>query len=550
MMQRRVSIRSARAASAATGLMILTLPALAQAPKIGDPPEAKNIRLVGYNDLHGRSAYQPTIHHQGSRYIAYIGHHGGTPEVPQPVNRLTGQAENNGASIVDVTDPAQPKYLAHIPGLQGHYEEGGAQMVRVCDGKTLPKGDASKTYMLRVFGGRAHEIWDVTDPAKPALLIKIVEGLKDTHKSWWECDTGIAYLVSGVEGWRVRRMTQVFDLSDPSKPVHIRDFGLIGQEPGSTGAVPTELHGPISTGPQGNRVYFGYGTNKGGVLQIVDREKLLNGPKAPTPENLRYPVVGQLDMLPFNGAHTVFPMLKMPIAEFAKDKDGKVRDFVMIVDEQILNECQEARQLVFFVDVTIESRPMVVSNFSVPEASGNFCQRGGRFGSHSSNESMAPVFYKKIAFITYFNAGVRAVDVRNPYQPKEVGYFIPSITEATDKRCIKVDGVDRCKTAIQSNNVETDDRGYIYVVDRANTGMHILELTGGARASASHIAVEPGHALVGLLRRARAEHLVAQLRRRPARMVKVAVDARHDLHPRGAQVTLLDVGPECGRQVV
>src|SRR6516162_2795768 len=160
------------------------------------------------------------------------------------------------------------------------------------------------------------------------------------------------------------------------------------------------------------------------------------------------------------------------------------RDFVMIVDEQILNECQEARQLVFFVDVTIESRPMVVSNFSVPEASGNFCQRGGRFGSHSSNESMAPVFYKKIAFIAYFNAGVRAVDVRNPYQPKEIGYFIPPITEATDKRCIKVDGVDRCKTAIQSNNVESDDRGYIYVVDRANTGMHILELTGEARAIA------------------------------------------------------------------
>ena len=483
-MQRRVSIRRARAASAAAGLMILTLPALAQALKIGDPPEAKNMRLVGYNDLHGRSAYQPTIHHQGSRYIAYIGHHGGTPEVPKPVNRLTGQAENNGTSIVDVTDPAQPKHLAHIPGLQGHYEEGGAQMVRVCDGKTLSKGDASKTYMLRVFGGRAHEIWDVTDPAKPALLTKIVEGLKDTHKSWWECDTGIAYLVSGVEGWRVKRMTQVFDLSDPSKPVHIRDFGLVGQEPGAAGAVPTELHGPISTGPQGNRVYFGYGTNKGGVLQIVDREKLLNGPKEPTAENLRYPVVGQLDMLPFNGAHTVFPMLKMRIAEFTKDKAGKVRDFVMIVDEQILNECQEARQLVFFVDVTIESRPMVVSNFSVPETSGNFCQRGGRFGSHSSNESMAPVFYKKIAFIAYFNAGVRAVDVHNPYQPKEVGYFIPSITEATDKRCIKVDGVDRCKTAIQSNNVETDDRGYIYVVDRANTGMHILELTGEARAIA------------------------------------------------------------------
>jgi hypothetical protein len=460
------------------------LAALAQAPKLGDPPEAKNMRLVGHNDLQARSAYQPTIHHQGDRYIAYVGHHGGTPDVPKPINRLTGQAEFNGTSIVDVTDPAQPKYLAHIPGLQGNYEEGGAQMVRVCDGKTLPKGDPNKTYLLRVFGGRAHEIWDVTDPAKPSLLTRVVEGLKDTHKSWWECDTGIAYLVSGVEGWRTRRMTVIYDLSDPTKPVKIREFGLVGQEPGSTGAVPTELHGPVSLGPQVNRVYFGYGTNKGGVLQIVDREKLLNGPKEPTPENLRYPVVGQLDMLPLNGAHTVFPMLKMPVAEFAKDKDGKLRDIVMIVDEQILNECQEARQIVFFVDVTIESRPMVVSNFMVPEASGNFCGRGGRFGSHSSNESMAPVFYKKLAFITYFNAGVRAVDVRNPYAPKEVGYFIPSITEATDKRCIKVDGQDRCKTAIQSNNVETDDRGYVYVVDRANTGMHILELTGEARAAA------------------------------------------------------------------
>ena len=279
-------------------------------------------------------------------------------------------------------------------------------------------------------------------------------------------------------------MTLIYDLSDPTKPVKIREFGLAGQEPGSSGAVPAELHGPISLGPQANRIYFGYGTNKGGVLQIVDREKLLKGPKEPTPENLRYPVVGQLDMLPFNGAHTVFPMLKMPLAEFAKDKDGKLRDIIMIVDEQILNECTEARQMVWFVDVTVEAHPMVVSNFMVPEASGHFCDRGGRFGSHSSNESMAPVFYKKMAFITYFNAGVRAVDVRNPYAPKEIGYFIPSVTEMTDKRCIKVDGQDRCKTAIQSNNVETDDRGYIYVVDRANTGMHILELTGEARALA------------------------------------------------------------------
>jgi hypothetical protein len=43
----------------------------------------------------------------------------------------------------------------------------------------------------------------------------------------------------------------------------------------------------------------------------------------------------------------------------------------------------------------------------------------------------------------------------------------------------------RCKVAIQSNNVEVDDRGYIYVVDRAHTGMHILQLTGSARRVAN-----------------------------------------------------------------
>ena len=34
-----------------------------QSQVIGAPPEASNMKLVGYNDLQARSAYQPTIHH-------------------------------------------------------------------------------------------------------------------------------------------------------------------------------------------------------------------------------------------------------------------------------------------------------------------------------------------------------------------------------------------------------------------------------------------------------------------------------------------------------
>jgi hypothetical protein len=439
--------------------------------------EKRDMELVGYHDLQGRTAYQPVIHKQGERWIAYIGHHG-----DNLLNSLTAKQEHNGTSILDVTDPKKPKYLAHIPGEAGKAEAGGAQMVRVCDGSELPRADKSKVYLLRTLGNLAHEIWDVTDPAKPGLFTTIVSGLKGTHKNWWECDSGIAYLVSGIEGWRVRRMTQVYDLGDPAKPVFIRDFGLPGQQPGSTGPALADLHGPISTGPKGNRVYFGYGTNKDGVLQIVDRQKLLNGPKEPTDQNLLFPQIGRLDLPPTGGAHTTLPLPGIKVAEFAKDAQGAVRDFVMIVNESLVNECRETRQMVWMADVTAESRPFNVASFTVPEAGGNFCSRGGRFGAHSSNENQPPMYAKRLVFVAWFNAGVRAIDVRDPYHPREVAYYIPAVTGKTDKRCVKApDGAERCKVAIQTNNVEVDDRGYIYAVDRANTGLHILSLAGAAR---------------------------------------------------------------------
>src|SRR6267378_758099 len=397
---------------------------------------ASNMALVGHHDLQGRSAYQPFIKESRGRWIAYIGHHGGAT-----VNALTGATENNGTSLVDVTDPRRPRYLAHIPGEPGQAESGGAQMVRVCNGSELPavknSGDKSKVYMLRNFGNQAHELWDVTAPEKPARIAIVVDQLKDTHKSWWECDSGIAYLVSGLPDWRVRRMTQVFDLSDPAHPRFIRNFGLPGQQPGAGGPVPTELHGPISTGPKGNRVYLGYGTNKDGILQIVDRAKLLSGPREPTPENLLAPQVGRFNLSSMNGAHTTLPVIGIEMAEFAKDRGGNRRDFVVVVNESLVNECLEPRQMAFIVDVTDEKQPVGVSTFNVPEASGNFCSRGGRFGSHSSNENQPPMYAGRTVFMAWFNAGVRAVDIRDPFHPREIGYYVPATTDRTDKRCVK-----------------------------------------------------------------------------------------------------------------
>jgi hypothetical protein len=60
-----------------------------------------------------------------------------------------------------------------------------------------------------------------------------------------------------------------------------------------------------------------------------------------------------------------------------------------------------------------------------------------------------------------------------------------AINPLTGKRCVGTGADERCKVAIQTNNVEVDDRGYIYIVDRANTGLHVLELTGAARKAAN-----------------------------------------------------------------
>ena len=476
-----MSISSLARFSFAAAALTACAVAWAQDPAVS---QAHDMRLVGYSDLQARTAYHPVIQRQGQRWIAYIGHHG-----DRKLNPLNGKMEDNGTSIIDVTDVRNPKYLAHVPGEEGKAEAGGAQMVRVCSGAELPKADKGKFYMLRVFGNQAHEVWDVTDPSQPALLTTVVKGLKGTHKNFWECDTGIAYLVSGHPQWRTNRMTQIYNLADPLKPVFIRDFGLVGQQPGAGGPVPIQLHGAISTGPKGNRVYFGYGTNTEGVVQIVDRAKLLNGAADPTVENLLSPQISRLDLPPMHGAHTVFPISAMPIAEFSKNLLGKTRDFLVITDEAIQKECLEGRQMAWFVDATTETKPFGVASWTVPEKSGNFCSRGGRFGTHSSNESFTPVYYRRMMFFAHFNAGVRAVDIRDPFNPREVAHYIPAINKntvvlATPASMIaaKLPYTEAAnRLAIQTNNVEVDDRGYIYIVDRANTGMHILELTGAAR---------------------------------------------------------------------
>jgi hypothetical protein len=94
-----------------------------------------------------------------------------------------------------------------------------------------------------------------------------------------------------------------------------------------------------------------------------------------------------------------------------------------------------------------------------------YYDRPGRFGAHNILENLPSSGpWKDVVFLTYFNAGLRAVDVSDPLRPTEVGYYVPETPEG--------------QQAIQSNDVGTDDDGRIYLIDRWGAGMHIVEYTG------------------------------------------------------------------------
>ena len=485
---------------------------------ISQSGEQKNMELVGHVALQFRGAYQPNvIRYPDGRTIAFAGLHSGQNlpgPLPNPLNG--GKPEENGTMIIDITDPKHPVETFHIPvPVAG----GQAQMARMCLGSDLPGGTPGKVYLLRNIQGNTaqlsgYETWDVTDVRKPVFLAAL-RNLRSTHKDWWECKTGIAYMpgskdaTSGLPLWRQSQSMVIVDWSNPNAPPHyIRTHGLPGGQPRGTGPVPTSLHGAISAYEHpnaagkiasgvdviGNRIYAAWGVGSNGVLQILDRKKLLpaayggtftGDPDNPTDDQLLSAQVGRMDMSPDQGGHTSMPVfglaprsLQCSSSACPGTPSPDVRDIVVLTSEA--GNCN-SQHWGFIVDVSTENSigvkqdpwqgPMVLSTLWVNPQSGekyprgNYCLRGQRFGTHSSEENFRNPYYGKLTFTSYFNAGVRAWDIRDPQGAVEAGFYVPAAPNNT----------------YMTNNVEVDNRGYIVIVDRIGNGMDILKLTGKAR---------------------------------------------------------------------
>ncbi len=83
------------------------------------------------------------------------------------------------------------------------------------------------------------------------------------------------------------------------------------------------------------------------------------------------------------------------------------------------------------------------------------------------NSPLAPPANRKTTdtrvYCAWFSGGLRIVDIADPLAPREVGYFVPE----------PVNG----HAAPQTNDVDVDRRGLVYLVDRF-TGFDIVEFDG------------------------------------------------------------------------
>ena len=118
------------------------------------------------------------------------------------------------------------------------------------------------------------------------------------------------------------------------------------------------------------------------------------------------------------------------------------------------------------IDGRDERNPVPIATLPAPRHTPASAGRA-RIGAHNIHENTpGPFSWKSDQIIlgTFFSAGLRAFDISNPYQPKEVAHFIPPASPVSPTGFIGM------------NDVFVDERQVVYAVDRAGAGLFTLQM--------------------------------------------------------------------------
>jgi hypothetical protein len=366
------------------------------------------------------------------------------------VGHITNK-EGLGTSILDVSDPRQPRLLTQLflqeQDSHSHKARVAGDIMIVNVEQNMGQGgrkEADGSSQQDSYGEGGFKVYDISNREKPKLVAHHRTHGRGVHR--FDMDEKYAYISTEMEGY-VGNILVIYDLRNPAKPEEVSRWWLPGQfiaggeKPAWQGRR-NRLHHALRFGDE---LWAGCWHGGIAVIDVADIRK----PRTLGAYNYHPPFP--------EPSHTFMPVPK-PI--------GGRRIAVAIDEEDHAHSADEMERRkgrphgclwVFDVSDLTNIRPLSI--FEVSELDSPWSRAApGRFGAHQFQEHMDGT----LVYCTWFSGGLRIVDVADPTAPQEVGHFIPEPAAG--------------RVAPQSNDVDVDRNGLIYLGDRY-TGLDVLEFT-------------------------------------------------------------------------
>ena len=396
-----------------------------------------NMRLLAHHTLNGHGGMGEGMSMQllaGGRRVLWLAH----------------ESAPKNFTAVDVTDPRAPKVVVqtNLP-----HQEMRSNSLEV-SGNLMAVAYQVTRAGLQPAG---FELFDISEPERPrSIAFFDASGpySRGCHQLWFVDGETVHMACSDPElkprNLKDDQIYRIVDVKNPAKPIAVGRWHLEGTMETDSAPPPKRLPAKFDAGfrahntnvyPQRpDRCYLGYLDGGIFVLDIADRAR----PRV---------VSSWRNSPPYNGfAHTVLPLFG--------------RDLLVVTDESVQDDGADWPKLVWLLDARDEKNLVSIGTLPVSGVK-PMLHKGGRCGAHNVHENQpAKGAWKSenIVLGTFFNAGVRAYDISDPYDPREVAHFIPETPAGS-----------RTGTA-QINDVFVDDRGVVFCVDRHAGGLYAVEM--------------------------------------------------------------------------
>ena len=431
---------------------------------------AWNMELVGHNSLGDRGFNADIDVFEG---YAYIGHWGFT-DWATGNSRFCPSGDKAGVAVVDVRDPSNPVRVATLRNPDGT----SAEDMNVFTARYGPyAGRDIAALGIQVCGGsrsntsffRGLQLFDVTDPVHPQEIGRLNTGCcsRGLHETDYQHRTDLqrTYIYasvpasgypdpdtpSGVRDALGRGDFRLIDVTDPSHPVEVSNWGVIhdlGAPPApGQGCDPDPNYGhSVAPSADGKLAFIAYWDS--GYIAI----------DVSNPAN------------PVYKGRTVYKPTEDGDAHSSVYDDG--RKLLFTQDEDFCKTGPGIETGFGYIRVYDErnlAAPKQIGVFKTANSLGTNDQAAGDYTVHLTELDGTTLY------ASWYSDGVRRIDVSDPRNPRETGYFVPPAGQNTVKPAQR----GTLTNTTQVWGVAVDDAtGLIYLSDM-NTGLWIIRPKAG-----------------------------------------------------------------------